>query len=138
MYFINLTECLRRLDPSMVTELMWEQSWSLEPRGLSELMKAEDLLFHQVWYNRHWNLRMRIQQEKVKLVDKEIYPRKPGAPATCQKDVWAGALRAAKRVEKKYGKRNLGSWDDFEWGMLNGKLSAIRWMLGDEWDMLDT
>lgn len=138
MYFINLTECLRRLDPSMVTELMWEQSWSLEPRGLSELMKAEDLLFHQVWYNRHWNLRMRIQQGKVKLVDKEIYPRKPGAPATCQKDVWAGALRAAKRVEKKYGKRNLGSWDDFEWGMLNGKLSAIRWMLGDEWDMLDT
>ena len=27
---------------------------------------------------------------------------------------------------------------DFEWGMVNGKLSAIRWMLGDEWDMLDT
>lgn len=22
--------------------------------------------------------------------------------------------------------------------MLNGKLSAIRWSLGDEWDMLDT
>jgi len=27
---------------------------------------------------------------------------------------------------------------DFEWGMINGKLSAIRWMLGEEWDMLDT
>ena len=138
MYFINLAECLRRIDPSMVTELMWEQSWSQEPRGLSELLNAEDLLFHQVWYNRHWNLRSRIQEGEVKLVDKETYPRKPGAPETCQKDVWAGALRAAKRVENKYGKKNLGPWDDFDWGMINGKLSAIRWMLGDEWDMLDT
>lgn len=31
---------------------------------------------------------------------------------------------------------NLGPWSDFEWGMINDKLSAIRWMLGDEWDML--
>jgi hypothetical protein len=27
---------------------------------------------------------------------------------------------------------------DFEWSMINGKLSALRWVTGDEWDMLGT
>jgi hypothetical protein len=54
------------------------------------------------------------------------------------REVWKRAMKAATRVEKKYGKKNLGPWDDFEWGMINGKLSALRWVLGDEWDMLDT
>ena len=52
--------------------------------------------------------------------------------------VWAGALAAAKKTEDEVGSENLGPWDDFEWGMINGKLSALRWILGDEWDMLDT
>lgn len=29
-------------------------------------------------------------------------------------------------------------YSDFEWGMINGKLSTLRWLLGDEWDFLDT
>jgi hypothetical protein len=52
--------------------------------------------------------------------------------------VLKGALKAALSVERRYGKKNLGPWDDFEWGMVSGKLSALRWVLGDEWDMLDT
>jgi len=47
-------------------------------------------------------------------------------------------LAAAKRTEDEVGVENLGPWSDFEWGMLNGKRSALRWVMGDEWDMLDT
>jgi len=138
LYFINLAEALRRVEPSLVTDIMLEQSWTQEPRGLTEILEAEDLLFHQVWYNRHWNLRIGVQEGRIKLVEKETYPRPPGAPDTIQRDVWEGALRAARKVERQYGKKNLGPWDGFEWGMVNGKLSALRWVLGDEWDMLDT
>lgn len=28
--------------------------------------------------------------------------------------------------------------DDFERGMWHGKLSTLRWVLGSEWDFLDT
>ncbi|MHB8092703.1 MAG: PIN domain-containing protein, partial [Syntrophales bacterium] len=138
LYFINLPEALRRVEPLLVTDIMLEQSWSQEPRGLTEILEAEDLLFHQVWYNRHWNLRIGVEEGKIKVVDKETYPRPSGAMETIQRDIWKGALKAALRTERRYGKKNLGPWDDFEWGMINGKLSALRWLLGDEWDMLDT
>ncbi|UQN70560.1 hypothetical protein L0Z11_06690 [Burkholderia multivorans] len=45
--------------------------------------------------------------------------------------MWEGALAAAKRIEDEIGLDNLGPWSDFEWGMINGKQSALRWILGD-------
>jgi hypothetical protein len=138
LYFINLAEALRRVEPSLVSDVMLEQSWTQEPRGLTKILEAEDLLFHQVWYNRHSNLRIRVQQGKVRMVEKESYPRPTGARETILRSVWRSALKTATKVERRYGKKNLGPWNDFEWGMVNGKLSALRWVLGDEWDMLDT
>ena len=43
-----------------------------------------------------------------------------------------------KEVESRYGKKNLGPYEDFERGMVMGKLSALRWVLGSDWDFLDT
>ena len=121
-------------------EIRIEREFSHQPRKLSELWNAEEKLFRQIWYNRHWNLRHAIERGDHRVVTNvEWYnaPTKDRQNMTTR-DVWEKALAAAKRTEEELGLENLGPWDDFEWGMLNGKLSALRWVLGDEWDMLDT
>jgi hypothetical protein len=46
---------------------------------------------------------------------------------------------AAEKYRQKYGKAELeGPYTDVEWGMILGKVSALRWVSGDEWDFLDT
>lgn len=139
LYCINLTDLLRRIDPSMVAEFIWEQTWEQEPRGLSELLEAHEMLWHQVWYNRHKNREWLIDQGKIKLVHRSVWERgKRDNQSQVIDEIWESALNAARSVETELGKENVGPWTDFEWGMINGKLSAIRWVLGDEWDMLDT
>mgnify|MGYP006875304508 FL=1 len=93
-----------------------------EPRSIEEIVEATEEFLDKIWFDRHLSLRYRIETG-VETVDSEI---------------WKGALQSAQRVIEKYGEENLGPYSDFEWGMLNGKLSALRWVLGDEWDMLDT
>lgn len=108
------------------------------PRGESEIIEALDELLDKVWYNRHKNLECEINIGQKKIVEKETFPVVDHERRPVQRDVWEGAKQSAIRVEQKYGKESLGPWDDFEWGMLNGKLSALRWVFGDDWDILDT
>lgn len=92
------------------------------PRTEEEIIHEIDVFFDKVWYNRHLCFRARVE----------------AGDDTVALDIWKGAIKAAKRIEKLYPKGELGPWTDFEWGMINGKLSALRWVLGEEWDMLDT
>lgn len=105
---------------------------------MTELLDAIDVLMHQVWYNRHQVLLEKIENGVIEVVEKETLPVKDHERRPIQRDILEGAKKSARRVEKKYGIENLGPWDDFEWGMINGKLSALRWVLGEDWDELYT
>ncbi len=137
-YFINLEEAVRKIHPQYGSEPLLQVPWMWEPRSLDAMYLNIHELMEKIWYNRHQNLKYKITTGKVKLVDKETLPIKDHEKRPVQKGVWKGALASAKKVERRYGKENLGPWNDFEWGMMNGKLSALRWVLGDEWDFLDT
>ncbi len=108
------------------------------PRPEEEIVAAIDELFDRVWYNRHKVLCEKIEDGVVRILDAGTYDQSPDKYQHIREDIWAGAQKSAKRVEMQYGKKTLGPMSDFDWGMMNGKLSALRWVLGDEWDMLDT
>jgi len=84
------------------------------------VIRAEREIFDRVWYYR-------------RLVS--ISNAKHRGEGTTKWDV---GKEPAKRLRTKYGP-SIGKYmSDFDWGFLQGKMSAIRWVLGDEWDFLDT
>lgn len=91
-------------------------------RRVSEIIAAETELFDRVWYG-----------------------RSPAAgtderPEGYEPKVWEVARAAARRIEEQYGLERLrqDTESQFDWGMVSGKISAIRWVLGSEWDFLDS
>ena len=107
-----------------VEELFAETDFVEEPRRLDEIVDAEKSLFDRIWYHRSL-------QREYRLEDAGDQPE--------LERVLALAGPARKRVQETYTQLGeLGPYTDFELGMLNGKLSALRWVLGSEWDFLDT
>jgi len=105
-------------------ELLDESDFREDPRRLDEIMEAESELFDRIWYHRSLSYEHRMEGAGDR-------------SAVQEQQRIAGPGR--KRVEKRFGGRsNLGPYDDYELGMLEGKLSALRWVLGSEWDFLDT
>ncbi|EGD44067.1 hypothetical protein NBCG_01655 [Nocardioidaceae bacterium Broad-1] len=85
-----------------------ENDFPEEARSGREILAAEKMFFDLIWYERSLD---------------RMHPLGDAG---------------RERVEATYAKEELGPYTDFEWGMLNGKLSALRWVMGDEWDFLDT
>ncbi len=138
-YVTNLAALLDGHAHDLVEEVRFEREFSLEPRKLSEVLEAEEKLTRQIWYNRKWSIIARVGDGEQKRVRRDVWDA-----ATVDErrgmivdTIWDSMLAAMKRAEEELPDE-LGPWDDFEWGMLSGKLSALRWVMGDDWDNLDT
>lgn len=103
-------------------EICENRSTQKQPRTVEEISSAIDEFVDKIWYDRHQSLKHRIETGQE----------------TVNADVWLEAQEAASKIEAKYPKSELGPHSDFEWGLINGKLSALRWVTGDEWNFLDT
>lgn len=90
-------------------------------RNVKKILAAEEELNTRVWYC--WKMPAKFYRAK-------------GTP----ENIIRGMLSNKRKAEKRFGKKSLlaNMASDFDWGMVSGKLSAIRWVLGEDWDMLDT
>ncbi|SDN41877.1 PIN domain-containing protein [Geodermatophilus sp. DSM 45219] len=107
-YLTSLSAALTLHFPDEFDELLEEFDLREEPRSLDEILAAEQRFFDLIWYQRSINYMEPVGES------------------------------ARRRIEQQYEAGELPPYDDFGWGMLNGKLSTLRWVLGSEWDFLDT
>ena len=92
-------------------------------RTKNEIEEEGGIAMDKVWYDRH------------QLGMQKIYPKEKNPKVI---DFIKGGIKSAKKMERKYGKKNLGPYTKFEWGMLNGRLETLNWVIGDDWGNLDT
>ena len=90
-------------------------------RRKREIAAAEQEFFEVFWYMCQIFMKKRIETGR----------------ANVSAGIWKASLSTEEELREKYGGNILLPKDDFEWGMINGKLSALHWALGKDWNFLD-
>lgn len=104
-------------------ELLEETDIREEPRRLDEIQAAEKEMFDRIWYHRSLQADYRHKRQGN------------AAELTRNQEVSAPGRACRGNVHRARATRAVY---DFELGMLHRKMSAFRWVLGSEWDFLDT
>lgn len=95
---------------------------------LQELNKLED----QVWYSRHVNRMHRLAHGDIEIIEPNENQKTPSQKETIKRSILEQAQKNAKKFERKYGKKNLGPWTEFEWGVIIGQRDALNRLIYDD------
>jgi len=107
--------------PDEFGEILDMSDFQEDPRTLDQILEAEQEFFDRVWYERSVLHTHRYEEGESDDTPEQY---------KVSKDAQARVLQ--RRPDLRLCE------SDFEWGMWNGKLSTLRWVLGSEWDFLDT
>lgn len=102
-----------------------------------EIIAAARFFDEVVSFDRYQNLLQKIERGEKSVVNAVRMAACGGPhPSLILNTTLEAADANFRQVAQRLGPENLGPWTDFEWGMINGKLSALRWVLEDGWDNL--
>jgi hypothetical protein len=94
----------------------------LKVRTRRQVQEAENKHFELLWYQRQLQC---VEEEKEHPFDEES-------------KIPLSGISDMERIEATYPPEELKPMTHYDLGMLEGKLSALRWVLGMQWDYLDT
>jgi hypothetical protein len=107
----------------LTMELWDDEEFVDQVRTPEEIHAAAEEYFQKLWYYR---CKHRGDHETSLC----LTPTTPEIQAQIDKQ--------CQEIESKFPKEELPPWNAYQYAEVCGKLSALRWVLGYEWDMLDT
>ena len=95
---------------------------ALSPKELNEIIGAEKEVSERIWLHRYLEVSANKEAEQLFL------------GSASSEESKNQESRRAQKLRTIYGSEPI---DDFELGMLHGKLSALRWVLTSKWDSFE-